>query len=120
MGCANQYDFCLIRGDSFSLDVALTKAYSEVYENPNDWVANLVFREHQDDDLIPYLTLTAVPEVDPDPLPDEPPISIRFSAPPADTEALPDWDIVAFCEIVRAAPDGAVHRLFNSDVGVSD
>jgi hypothetical protein len=125
MSCnINQYDFGIIRGDAFKRDVALSSAYAEVLENPTDFIANLVFREYQDDDVMPYLTLTATPVVNPDPLPNEPPVVFYFSAAPAETQALPDWEHVAYCELVYippAPPSTPVpKRLFNSKVRVSD
>lgn len=122
--CTDRYDFCLIRGDVFTMDVGLSSSFVEVVETPSDYEARLVFRETQDDNATVYLTLTATPVVNPVPLLDEVPITVNFSATAAQTQLFPQWNVVAYCELVfigtTAPVGGSPTRLFNSDVEVSD
>ena len=121
MGCVSNYDVCIIRGDTFKLDIGLSAAYDEVLLNPTGYEASMVFREDQDDATTPYLTLTATPEVNPDPLPDEVPIYFRFLADTTQTQALPDWDIVHYVELYQVAgASPEVTRLFEGDVEIHD
>jgi len=120
--CTNNYDICVIRGDTFDMDVGLTSSYQEVLDNPTDWEARMVFREYQDDDVTPYLTLIAQTEVNPDPLYDEPPIYYRFNATTTQTQSLPDWDHVYYVELVQIGPavSPIVTRLFQGSVDTHD
>jgi hypothetical protein len=125
MGCSiSQVDFGVIRGTTFSIEISLTESYDEVLETPSDWRVDLVFREEQDDNLPSLLTLTTTPVVD-DPGPgEEASAYVVLTASAAETQALPEWDIVAYCELVftgEGAPTSApITRLFNSDVSMSD
>lgn len=118
--CVDNYDTCITRGDTFKLDVGLSSAYSEVINNPADYIARMVFREAQDDGLTPYLTLSAVAEVNPDPLIDEPPVLFRFSASPAETQSLPDWDHVHYVQLEQIVAPSDITRLFQGKVKVGD
>jgi hypothetical protein len=120
MGCVDTYNMCITRGDSFARDVALTAAYVEVIENPQDYVAHMVFREYQDDLVTPYLTLTAPAEVDPNPVIGDFPVYFRFAADPAQTQALPDFDHVYYVELIRIAAPLDVTRLFQGKVHSND
>lgn len=118
-GKTDRVDFTVIRGDDFELSVALSEGWEEIVENPAGYVARLVFREEQDDALTPLLTI----EVEPEPvLPVEPygaSLMAFFIATPAQTQALPDWDIVAYAEVKNDAGTW-VRRLFNSRVSMKD
>ncbi len=54
--CTATKKSCLVRGDTWTLDVGLSSAYAEVIENPTEWEMLIVFRESQHDDVAPYLT----------------------------------------------------------------
>ena len=120
--CTDIYRACLVRGDTWTLDVGLSSEYAEVLENPQDWAMVIVMRESQDDDVTPYLTLNSTYEVPVDPLLDEPPILYSFVATSAETQALPEWDIVGYCELVQinsTIVSPIVKRLFNMEIEVS-
>jgi hypothetical protein len=122
MSCVDQIDLCITRGDTWTFDVGLTAAFSEVLENPSSYEGRLVFREFQDDSLTPYLTAIATPEVNPDPAPGEIPIYLRFIINSTDTGTLPDWNIVAYTELADVVSAGfpVIQRLFNSEVSIND
>jgi len=121
MSCQNNYDIDITRGTNFDFDVALTAAYTEIIAAPASWQAKLVLRADQDDSLTPFLTLTAAPEILSAPLYGECPIIFRFSATNAQTQALPDYDIVHFVELwsVGLVPS-VIKRLFQGKVRISD
>ena len=120
----DEYDFLLIRGDVFHLDMGLTLSFVDVFENPEAYVAKLVLRDDQDDTLTPRLTLTATPEVESiDPGVSSPPAAVvmfRFTASAAETQALPQWNLVGYAELRTAVGDTVIERLFNSRVTVGD
>ena len=122
--CITEYDICIIRGDTFKLDVGLSSAFAEVIANPQFYVANMVFRAEQDDNLTPYLTITVPPEINADPLLDEPPIYFRFEISKEQTRALPAWNHVYYIEIEQIGPPSVTvlenKRLFEGDVDVHD
>lgn len=116
MSCiVNDVEFCIVRGTSFSTDVALTTAFSDVIDSPADYTSDLVFREYQDDTATVYLTLSAQANTEG---PDAP-VQFNFKAMPTDTLALPDMDIVAYCDLVNNVT-GDVIRLVNADVRISE
>jgi len=117
--CTDTYATCIIRGDTWTLDVALSAAYVEVIDNPSDFQMTIVMRESQDDNLTPYLTLVGVPYIPDKPLVGEPPITYSFTATSDQTAALPQWDIVGYCEL-RQIADQVVNRLFNIEFEVGD
>lgn len=104
--------------------MALSDAYVEVIADPASYQMNMVFRESQDDGVTPYLTLTAPAVVNPTPLPGDPSVLFSFAATPTETQALPDWDIVSYTELVftgvSAPPADFIRRMFNSEVSVND
>jgi hypothetical protein len=121
MSCVSRVDICVIRGDLFSIEVGLDGSWEEVLATPDAFTANLVFREAQDDTLTPYLTLTTDPEITENPCLPDPPIFFRFRAAPSETQALPEWNHVAYCELVDSSGVEIVpRRLFNSNVRIHD
>jgi len=118
MACTESVDLCVTRGSNWALDVALSDAYAEIIANPEAYSMNLVFRDRQDDLSSTYLTLNATPVLDPDPLPNDPPILFSFAATTTDTSSLPYWDIVAYCELIGPGTDNT--RLFNAAVSTND
>ena len=119
MSCVDEIDLCVIRGDAYELNVGLSGSFTEVLENPTAYIGRLVFREDQDDDLPHYLELTAVPEVDLDLPPGEVNIYLNFAATAAETQSLPDWKYVAFCELTQSV-NPQPQRLFNAEVDSHD
>lgn len=117
--CVNNADQCLIRGDNFTLDLGLVN-FPEVLANPTDFEGRMVFRETQNDNEIPYLTLIVTPELADDPMPNAPEVFLRFAATPTQTSALPDWNIVYYVELRTVPADTIVQRLLQGDVDVSD
>jgi len=120
MSCVEQISICVTRGDTFRIDVGLSSSWQEIIDSPFDYEANLVFREAQDDTLPDLLTLTSTPEIVASPVPGELPIYFAFMADTLQTESLPQWDIVAYCELVKAGASGEVTRLFNASVNIGD
>jgi len=115
MSCTNTVQYCVTKGTNFSADVSFTTAWSELIEDPSDYYGEMVFREAQDDDAVDYLQLTAIPDTT-DP---EAPVQLHFTASPVETTALPDWDIVGYCDLV--SNDGTSRqRLFNMEVSVNE
>ncbi len=121
MSCIDDIQICLTRGDTFKLDVGLSDEFTEVISNPTEYVGNLVFRAEQDDRETPYLTLTVTPEVMVDPLPTDAPAYLSFAATTGQTQSLPDWDHVAYCEIAEVSGNPPeVMRLFNARIEIND
>ena len=118
--CVDDVDICVIRGDGWAMDVGLSDEWTEVADTPGNYTANLVFRDRQNDDLTPLLTLTVSPTVDPAPVAGEPQVYFHFIATAAETSSLPNWNIVAYCELVEAGPPAVPTRLFNSPVTIND
>lgn len=120
-GCIDEVPVCITRGASFTLDVGLTMAWQEVFDDPDAYEARLVLKDDLDTGPI-RLTMTATPEPDtilPPATPAQPIIYFHFSADPVATQALPDWNLVGYAEL-RALAGGDVHRLFNSRVSVEN
>lgn len=115
MICAGTIDICVIRGDLYEGAAALTTSWPEVIANPSGYVANMVFREAQDDSLTPYLTLTATPEAQDDATF---PVLISFSATAAQTQSLPDWNHVYYVELKEVGGDPV--RLYQGKVRIND
>jgi hypothetical protein len=121
MGCNADYDICITRGTTFALDVGLSASWAEVADNPTGYRGTMVFREAQDDDLSAYLTLIATPEVNPDPLPDEVPVYMRFVASAGQTQSPPEWDHVHYVELSEiSGADPTVVRLFQGRATIED
>ena len=117
--CVTEIDVCVIRGDTFAMDVALGNDWIEVLENPNLFRSNLIFRASQDDSSPVLLQLQAVPQLLPDAILDEPRLLLSFITAGSVTQTLPNYDIVGYCEIFEvAAPSPS--RLFNMQVQISD
>lgn len=122
MSCIGNFDLCITRGDTFTLDVGLSDSWAEVVEDPDAYEAKLVFRDAQDDGLTPRLTLTVTPELADDAAAHDYPqaaVMIRFAATPTQTSTLPPHDLVAYSEIRK--PDGSyVQRLLEHRVHIGD
>ena len=113
-GCTTQVELCVIKGTNFETAVSFSKSFVEVIEDPDLYEGILVFREWQDDSATVYLTL----RVDVAPIPPEVPAAMVFKATPTQTLALPDWDVVAYCNL--QLKDGtSIDRLYNAEVCVS-
>lgn len=117
--CTSEITVCVIRGDSFFMDVALGNNWVEVIEDPSLYRVNLSFRAFQEDSSPILLTLQATPEFIPDAILDEPRILISFAAAGSVTQTLPAYDIVGFCEIFLVTSPSPT-RLFNMKVEISD
>jgi hypothetical protein len=111
--CVTEVEYCVTKGRNWEASVAFTTGMTEVIENPDDYEGVLVFRDYQEAAAPVYLTLRAsIGPVDPDV-----PAAMTFTATPTQTAALPDWDIVAYCDLQLKA-GGSVQRLFNAEVDV--
>lgn len=112
--CTAEVDCKIVRGDPFARTVILTRGYEDVHDDPEGYAVRMVFRKLQRDDMAPLLTLTASLELD---APAR--AAAELVATPAETQALPAYDIVAYTELVKLADD-APRRLFNSTVRIVD
>lgn len=121
MSCIDDIEICVTRGDTFKMDVGLSDEFAEVISNPTEYVGNLVFRAEQDDRETPYMTLSVTPEVMVDPLPGDAKAYLSFEATSGQTQSLPDWNHVAYCEIAETSGNPPeVQRLFNAEVDIHD
>ena len=112
--CVTEVHYCVVKGTDFEAGVSFTVGAGDVVENPDLYEGVLVFREYQDDGAPVYLTLRADVEA----IPPSVPASLSFRATPTETEALPDWDIVAYCDL-QLKNGGSVQRLFNASIAVT-
>ena len=119
MSCVYQYAICVIRSTSFSLDVGLSGSWADIVADPSDWSSSLVMRAVQSDLSPALLTLSVTPEVMVDPLPGEPVAYLRFAATPAETAALPAYDLAHYVDLTQIST-GQVRRLFEGKVEISD
>jgi len=115
MSCVSQYDFCLTKDVDFSKDVALTDSFAEALADPADYQGVMVFREWQDDAAPVYLTLFSDLNTDDT----DAPILLSFAATPAQTKVLPDWDVVAYCNL-ELKSGASKDRLFESKVEIGE
>lgn len=115
MSCVMEVPYCIVKGTDFQTTVSLTTAWEEVIENPQDYRGEMVFRASQSDTAAVYLTLISMVEVDDA----DAPAQMIFHASPTQTAQLPDWDHVAFVDLVKT--DGSSRsRLYNSEVDVHE
>ena len=122
MSCCNaDVDTCITRGTDWSLTVEFTMGFEEVHLDPDDYEVQMILRNDQDDGSTVYLTITAPIEITEDLSTN--PVSYSaiaiLSASPAETQALPAWDLVGYTDL-RTIGGASVRRLFNSNVEVSD
>lgn len=117
--CKEIVNTCVIRGDNYALDIALSDGYEEVVENPDDYEARMVFRQDQRDALPDLLVLTSSSMTPDDPLPGQYPVEYYFRATTDQTEALPPYDIVHFVEL-RSLDGTYVRRLFQGKASMMD
>lgn len=103
--CVPEYDFCLIRGSSFTLGVGFIDDPYGIAADPTLWAGEIGIRAAQRDALSNLLTLPSLvtPDTTPRP-PNVPQLAwvMTFNATPAQTQALPARDLVAYCDIVNA------------------
>jgi len=114
----DQHDFTVIRGDDFEKVTILGTGWEEQIEDAVSYTGRLVFREMQDDDAADLHICTSVAEPVEDPRFGGDCILFTWTMTPAETQALPPMDLVAYAEIT----DGAdyVKRLYNSEVFIRD
>jgi len=112
-GCVTEVDYCITRGTNFRADVSFSVGFVELIEDPDLYEGVMVFRQYQSDDAPVYLTLRSdIVEVPP-----EVPASLSFTATPTQTLALPDYDVVGYCDL--QLKDGtSIQRLFTMEVEV--
>jgi len=113
------HDIEIIRGDSFTSTVGLGSEYSDTIAAADDFLARLVIRERQDDTAPELLVMTSdiLPNSDPA-YPDVEGL-LHFEASSLETQLLPPYDLVCFCEIVGY--DGLYRRrLFQGRTSVGD
>lgn len=118
--CKNTYDTCLIRGAKFERVIGFLNGYEEVIEDPSDFSAVWVFRADQDDALTNLLTLSATPVAVVEPNPARPQVLATFTATPAQTQALPQYDLVYYVELTQLSDPDNVVRVFEGKVDVRD
>ena len=116
MTCVSQRDLCVIRGDSFEENVGFSDGWTDLIADPSSYVVNMVFRETQDDDLTPYLELSAVPVAAPEH--DRYAVIAYLTATAAQTQSLPDWRHVHYVEIQKTGGDPT--RLYQGKVRIGD
>lgn len=119
MSCELRHDLSIIRGDSFTLFVGLTAGWEDVGQNPALYQGRLVFRQMQDDSLPEILVITATPEPSDDHRFPELDFLLNLSMTPVQTESLPDYPVVCFCEL-RTLDGSHVRRLFEGNVRKRD
>jgi len=112
----SQLDFTVIRGDHFERLSFVT--WPEVIEDPGTYTGRLVFREAQDDDAADLHICTSPVEIVDDPRFGGDIALFTWTMTPAETQALPQVDIVAYAEVT----DGAdyVRRAYDSKVKIRD
>lgn len=113
MGCIMEVKYCVVKSRTFEASVSFTTGYEEVVADPSLYECQLVFRDYQDAAAPVYLTLT----VDVAAVPPDVPAAATFTATAAQMSQLPDWDIVAYCDL-RAKDGSSVVRLYNAEVEV--
>ena len=120
--CPLKCDFCLVRGDTLLKYFTFEGAWVEGIEaDLNLYDFKMVFREEQADWATALLEITGTKEVVTDNCgvvePDK--VLVTFTATPAQTSALPEYDIFHYIEIKRVS-DGAITTAVNGKVEVSD
>ena len=119
--CVDNITLCITRGTTWELDVGLSDAWVEVLDNPTDYSGKLVFRAEQSDSSPVLLTLVSPIEIVANPVPGDQQIFMTFYAEVSETQALPYYNIVAYCDIIQTAlPEEVVGRLFNATVDMGD
>jgi hypothetical protein len=119
MTCALRHDLSIIRGDTFNLHVGLASGWENIAQDPSLYEGRLVFRERQDDSLPELLAITTTPEpIDEHRFP-QLDFMLDLSMTPAETESLPTYPVVCFCEI-RLLDGSYVRRLFEGRVRQRD
>lgn len=109
----------VIRGDTFQQSVLLRDGFEELVDDRLSFRGRLAFRIDQDDTLPDLLSVEVVPEIVQDQCNEPPYPSLHFTIAPSQTQALPPYAIVAYCEVRRT--DGTVvSRLYNARVEMSD
>lgn len=112
------YDFGLVRGDSFELDVGLSIAFAEALIDPAQYEARMCFRMEQSD-LLPNI-FEMVSTLTPSEYPTElARVYATFTATPEQTGALPPYDLVHYVEL-RTIDGTSVVRLFQGKVKLTD
>ena len=119
MSCQLRHDITVIRGDTRTLFVGLSGGWANIADDPSLYRGRLVFRERQDDNLPDILAVEAEPEPYSDPANQALRWMLNFTMTPAETEALPTYSIVHFCEI-RTTDGAFVQRLFEGRVRQRD
>ena len=120
MGCAPQAEICIIRGDVWSMDVGLSSQWTEVIADPGGFVGTIVLRDEQDDTAVVRLQLQATPKARVDPSPGAPPLRLSFAATAGQTQQLPDYNIVGYCQLASIDATDQSRRLFNLKVQIDD
>jgi hypothetical protein len=104
--CVPEYNFCIVRGNSFTLGVGFIDDPYGIATDPTLWSGELGIRTAQRDSLVNSLTLTSLvaPDLTPRP-PNVPNIAwiMTFEATPTQTQALPARNLVAYCEIINSS-----------------
>ena len=117
--CTETIDICITRGDTYNLVVGLADGWDEVNANPSVYSGRLVFRDAHDDGIAEMLTITSPTSAGTDVRFENTEFVFDFTALPAQTQSLPSYDIVCFCEIVDLSGT-YVRRLFNGRVKIED
>lgn len=117
--CEQTHNISITRGDSFRFVAGLADGWDFVAADPSGFYARLVFRD-VDDDSVPEV-FSIISLIYPGTDNNMPSVTsfLEFLATPGETQSLPQYDLLFFCEIV--GQDGQyIKRLFNGRVRVGD
>lgn len=117
--CNDQVDLCIVRGDSFALTIGLGKDFSETVADADLFRGRLVVREVQSDHAPELLSMKTEILATRDPRYGNDIAVMHFTATAPQTQALPPFDLVCFCEIV-GTDNLYARRLFQGRVRVED
>ena len=119
MTCVAQQKFCIIRGDTWQSNIGLGAGFDEVAAAPADYLGRLVIRLEQDDDLPEIAAQSVSVEPTGDALP-APIAYMHFELSPAETQALPPYDLAYFVELRKITTPTANNRLFEGRIEIKD
>lgn len=120
--CPLKWDFCLVRGDTLLKHFAFEGAWVEgVEKDLSLYDFKMVFREQQADWESPLLEIIGTKEVFTDDCGEAEPdkVLVAFTATPAQTSALPEYDIFHYIELKQVS-DGAITTAVNGGVEIRD
>lgn len=117
--CTEQVDLCIVRGDSFAFTIGLDGDFSQTVDDADLYRGRLVVREVQSDEAPELIAMETEIVPTSDPWYGDAVAVMHFTATAVQTQALPPFDLVCFCEIV-GTDDLYARRLFRGRVKVED